>query len=59
MICTGNEYHVEHYADYRNRVIKKHMDKIKNQLRQINDCSLKGDDKKKLKEQMLKEIHNA
>ena len=56
MICTSSDYKVENYKDYRNRVMTKHIDKIKNQLRQIKDCSLKPEDKEKLKKQLIEII---
>jgi hypothetical protein len=52
MICIGNEFEVPSYRDYRNRTLTKHLDKIKNQLRQIKDCSLNPEDKKKLVEKL-------
>ncbi len=58
MLSIGSEYTVEPYKSYKNRTVTKHLDKIKNQLRQINDCSLKADDKAKLKEQLLAIIKN-
>jgi len=39
---------IESYKSYKNRSFTKHVDKIRNQLRQIKDCSLKGEDKRKL-----------
>jgi hypothetical protein len=44
------------YKDYKNRTITKHLDKVKNQLRQIKDCSLKAEDKERLKKEMIKLI---
>jgi hypothetical protein len=52
MLCIGNEFEVPNYKDYRNRTISKHLDRIKNQLRQIKDCSLRPEDKKKLVEEL-------
>jgi hypothetical protein len=52
MISLGIDYPVEPYSAYRNRTVNKHLDKIKNQLRQIKDCSLKADDKRKLLNQL-------
>jgi hypothetical protein len=57
MLWTGYDFPIEKYKDYRNRTVKKHLDKIKNQLRQIKDCSLKAEDKNKLIQQ-LSEIIN-
>ncbi len=59
MLSIGSEYEVENYKDYRNRTMTKHTDKIKNQLRQINDCSLTGDDKRGLKKQIMELITEA
>lgn len=56
MLCTGFGYQVENYKDYKNRAVTKHLDKMKNQLRQIKDCSLKGDDKTALKKKLLELI---
>jgi hypothetical protein len=58
MICTGNEFKVENYKDYCFRTMLKHKEKIVNQLRQINDCSLRPEDKKKLLEFILEEVNN-
>lgn len=51
MICIGNEFPVEKYKDYRNRTMKKHFEKFRNQLEQIKNCSLAESDKKKLLKQ--------
>ncbi len=59
MLCYGSEYKVEKYPDYKNRTVTKHLDKMKNQLRQIKDCSLKGEDKIKLRQQLLELIKEA
>lgn len=59
MICTPTyDYPVEKYKDYKNRTFNKHLDKIKNQIQQIKSCSLKGEDKIKLKEQILQLLLN-
>ena len=47
----------EPYSSYKNRVFSKHIDKLNNQLRQIKDCSLRPEDKARLKT-MLREILN-
>lgn len=48
----------EKYTDYRNRVFDKHLNKIKNQLAQIRQCSLRQEDKVKLKQQLLSLINS-
>ncbi len=58
MIIDGG-YNVESYKVYKNRVVTKHLDKIKNQLRQIKNCSLRADDRDKLKKQLIKEIEGS
>jgi hypothetical protein len=50
--CGGEDDKPESYSAYKNRVFKKHLDKLTNQLRQISDCSLHGDDKIKLRKQL-------
>ena len=57
MLCIGNDFEVENYSAYRNRTVNKHVDKIKNQFRQIKSCSLKPEDKKRLFTQLI-EIAN-
>lgn len=57
MLCTGDDFQVEKYSVYRNRTLNKHLDKIKNQMRQIKDCSLKPEDKKKLHEKLIQIIN--
>jgi hypothetical protein len=54
MLCPGTDYIPEKYSDYRNRVFSKHKDKLINQLRQIKECSLKSEDKAKLKTELRK-----
>lgn len=56
MICTGSydSYKPEKYSEYRNRVFSKHKDKLNNMLRQIKECSLKPEDKAKLKTDLIK-----
>jgi hypothetical protein len=58
LYTTYSEFPIETYKSYHNRTVKKHLDKITNQLRQIKDCSLKSEDKRKLLEQMREEINN-
>lgn len=53
MICTGSDYNVEKYPDYRNRVFERHRNKVKNIRQQIKDCSLKDEDKKKLIKELI------
>jgi hypothetical protein len=59
MICTGYEYKVEHYKDYRNRTVNKQLDKLKNQLEGIKQCSLQVSDKKNLLAQLQQMIDDA
>ncbi len=54
MFYTGSESYIpEKYKDYRNRTITKSLEKFKHQLQGIKACSLKGDDKNKLRKQLL------
>lgn len=46
----------ESYKSYKNRKFTKHEDLIRNQLRQITDCSLKLEDKEKLKKKIIELI---
>ena len=48
MLSMGSDYVPEKYTDYRNRTMTKHKDNLINTIRRIKECSLKGDDKKKL-----------
>lgn len=48
-----SSYVPEKYIDYRNRTFDKHLNKLKNQLEQIRQCSLKDDDKLKLKNKLI------
>lgn len=59
MLHCGSEYTVENYKDYKNRTIKKHLDKINNQMMQIKQCSLKGEDKQSLLNQISKIISDC
>ena len=52
MLIAAYYEEIPKYKDYKNRTVAKHIDKIKNQLRQIKDCSLKQDDKVALKKVM-------
>ena len=56
MICTGSydSPKPEKYSEYRNRVFSKHKEKLNNMLRQIKECSLKQEDKARLKAELLK-----
>lgn len=47
------------YKEYKNRAVTKHQEKVKNQLRQISDCSLKPEDKERLKKSMIEMIQAA
>lgn len=49
----GSECLIQSYKQYRNAKFTKHHDMLKNQLRQINDYSLKPEDKIKL----IKELY--
>ena len=53
LIDAYSSRHVpEKYSDYRNRVFDRHIKKLKDSLMQIRQCSLKPDDKEKLKKQL-------
>lgn len=56
MICYGAGDKIENYKEYKNRTIKKHLDKAKNQIAQIRSCSLKGEDKQALIKQIIEII---
>lgn len=56
MLEVGYDYKPEPYAAYRNRTMTKHRDKIDNQLRQIKECSLRPEDKKKLMNELIQKI---
>jgi len=49
----GSNYVPEKYQDYKNRVYSRHLEKAKNMAMQIKQCSLKGDDKQKLIQQII------
>lgn len=53
MLCVGNEFNVPEYPAYRNSKFLKHKEKFVHQLRQIRECSLKPEDKKKLITQLI------
>lgn len=59
MLSCGENYKPEPYKAYKNRVIMKHLEKIKNQIRQIDQCSLKPEDKTKLKKQLSELIKTS
>ena len=59
MICTGNDYKVESYKDYRNRAVTKQVDKLKHSLQGIKQCSLHISDKKNLLNQLQQMIEDA
>ncbi len=44
------------YKAYKNDKFTRHMDKLKKQIQQINECSLKAEDKAELKKQLIKLI---
>jgi hypothetical protein len=52
MICYGSDYKPEPYKAYKNRTFTKRMANTLNLVRQVKDCSLRPEDKKKLLEQM-------
>ena len=54
----GNEYPIEKYSDYKNRTQQKHLDKLHKQLWAIKECSLKIQDKEKLKKDLLSKIES-
>jgi hypothetical protein len=54
MMIIDSTTKIESYKSYKNRAFSKHIDKIKNQIRQIKDCSLKPEDKSKLKAELIK-----
>ena len=58
MLCTGSEDKIENYKDYRNRVMTKHKEKIKNQLQGLKAQSLKGEDKRKVIADLIEQINN-
>jgi hypothetical protein len=59
MLSCGVDYIPEKYKDYRNRTVTKHLDKIRDALRQISDCSLKPEDKENLKKKMIEQIQTS
>lgn len=59
MLITGcDEYPVEKYKDYKGRTMGKHIDKIDSQLWAIKSCSLKKEDKEKLRQQLLEKVQS-
>lgn len=58
MICIGSDYPIENYTDYKNRTMSKNIEKVKHQLSGIKQCSLKKEDKEKLKSQLLSLIED-
>jgi hypothetical protein len=59
LMMDGSEYKKGNYSSYKNRVFSKHLDKMKNALRQIKDCSLKPADKVKLKTELIKILNEV
>lgn len=47
------------YAGYKNDKFARHLDKLKNQIRQIKDCSLYESDKERLLKELKTEIEKA
>jgi len=58
MICLGGGYPVETYKGYKNRTFAQQIDKASKNLLQIKQCSLKKEDKEKLKNELLEFIKN-
>ena len=56
MYQCGDGYRVEKYSDYKNRTIQKHVEKLNTQLWAIKQCSLKPEDKEKLKQTLIDHI---
>lgn len=56
MLIAAYYKEVPKYKDYKNRTVTKHLEKLKNSLRQIRDCSLKQEDKVALRKQMIELI---
>ena len=54
----GSELDIPSYKQYKNQKFQKHLDKIKNQIRQIKDCSLKDADKQRIFQQIVDEVNN-
>ncbi len=60
MLMTGREGPaVESYSDYKHRTMKKFRNRIKELLSGINSCSLKGEDKLKLKKEIIEKINHT
>jgi hypothetical protein len=59
MIMCGDDYKVVSYKDYRNRAMTKQLNKLKNVLAGIKQCSLHDSDKKNLLTQMQQMIEDA
>lgn len=59
MTHCGEDFHVESYKDYRNRAVAKQLDKMKNSLQAIKQCSLHVSDKKNLLVQLQQMIEDA
>lgn len=51
-VGTYGDSKPESYTSYKNRTVKKHIDKLTNQMQQIKSCSLKGEDKQALIKKM-------
>jgi hypothetical protein len=47
------------YKEYKNSKFEKHIFKIKSQIIQIDSCSLKKNDKEKLKQKLIELIKEA
>lgn len=59
MLYTGfGDTPPQPYKGYKNQKFTKHTDLLKNQLRQIKDCSLKQEDKARLLVQLADILTN-
>lgn len=59
MLYTGGNEKIEGYTGYRNRTMTRHLEKMKNTLMQIRQCSLKEEDKVKLRKQLIELINET
>lgn len=59
MLFVGDHFPVEKYSSYKNRTFARQVKRMDDSLRQIKDCSLKPEDKKKLKQQLIEQINKS
>lgn len=59
MIMPFQYESTQSYTGYKNDKFMRHLDKLKNQIRQIKDCSLHKSDKEKLLKELKAEIEKA